>query len=223
MAKGRGDAQIKLFHMDDDSEIHQLQTNYLGPLGLIRLVIPSMREKGRGKIINISSVSGMMAMPTMASYSASKHALEGATEALWYEMKPFGINVSLVQPGFIKSSSFQNVYMSKKAKLSSELDGPYSDFYSSMSPFVEKIMNRSTVGPDDIAQKILTIIKMQNPPLWIPVTPDAILFFYLRKILPRRLFHEIMYKLLPNSKNWAIDHSKALIYRLTYKKKKWPL
>ena len=197
-------------HMDDESEIHQLQTNYLGPMGLIRLVVPCMRENGRGKIINISSVSGMMAMPTMASYSASKHALEGATEALWYEMKPFGINVSLIQPGFIRSSSFQNVHLSKKAKLSSVLDGPYSDFYSSMGPFVEKIMNRSSVSPEMIAKKILNIIEMKNPPLWFPVTPDASLFFYLRKILPRRLFHGIMYRLLPNSKNWAILHSKKI-------------
>jgi len=90
----------------------QMQTNYFGPLALIRDLLPSMREKGRGKIINVSSVSGMIAMPTMASYSASKHALKGASEALWYEMKPYGINVSLIQPGFIKSNSFHNVYFS---------------------------------------------------------------------------------------------------------------
>ena len=84
-------------HMDKESEIHQINTNYLGPMALIRLVLPMMREKGHGLIINVSSVSGMLAMPTMASYSASKHALEGASEALWYEMKPFGINVSLIQ------------------------------------------------------------------------------------------------------------------------------
>ncbi|MCB0370465.1 MAG: SDR family NAD(P)-dependent oxidoreductase, partial [Bdellovibrionales bacterium] len=86
-------------HMSEDDEQNQMSTNYLGPIALIKQILPSMREKGRGKIINVSSVSGMIAMPTMASYSASKHALEGASEALWYEMKPYGINVSLIQPG----------------------------------------------------------------------------------------------------------------------------
>jgi short-subunit dehydrogenase len=93
--------------MSELDERRQMATNYLGPMELIKLTLPGMREKGRGKIINISSVSGMLAMPTMASYSASKHALEGASEALWYETKPFGINVSLVQPGFVRSKSFE--------------------------------------------------------------------------------------------------------------------
>ena len=88
-------------HMTDKDELVQLQTNYLGPMALIRLALPGMRKKGRGKIINISSVSGMLAMPTMGSYSASKYALEGASESLWYEMKPLGISVTLIQPGFM--------------------------------------------------------------------------------------------------------------------------
>ena len=103
-------------HMSDGEEQNQMETNYLGPLSLIRSVLPGMRLRGRGKIINVSSVSGMLAMPTMASYAASKHALEGASEALWYEMKPLGINVTLIQPGFIRSNSFKNVYYSQESK-----------------------------------------------------------------------------------------------------------
>jgi short-subunit dehydrogenase len=90
-------------HMSEPEEQHQFDTNYFGAVGLIRLVLPYMREIGRGKIINVSSVSGMLAMPTMGSYSASKYALEGLSEALWYEVRPLGINVSLIQPGFVKS------------------------------------------------------------------------------------------------------------------------
>lgn len=196
-------------HMDEESEMHQLNTNYLGPMSLIRLVLPSMREKGRGKIINISSVSGMMAMPTMASYSASKHALEGASEALWYEMKPFGINVSLVQPGFIQSDSYQKVYFSKKAQLSEALDGPYADFYKHITPFIENIMKKSRSTPEKIARKILKIVKTQNPPLWVPATLDANLFFYLRKVIPRTFFHSIMNSMLPKSHHWGHRFSKT--------------
>ncbi|MCB0321357.1 MAG: SDR family NAD(P)-dependent oxidoreductase, partial [Bdellovibrionales bacterium] len=72
--------------MNRDEEALQMQTNYFGPMTLIRSLLPYMREHGQGKIINISSVAGMMAMPTMGSYSASKFALEGASEALWYEL-----------------------------------------------------------------------------------------------------------------------------------------
>ena len=89
-------------HMDIHSEMLQLRTNYLGPMSLIRAVLPIMREQGGGRILNVSSVSGMVSMPTMASYSASKHALEGASEALWYESRPYGIKVSLIEPGFIR-------------------------------------------------------------------------------------------------------------------------
>jgi short-subunit dehydrogenase len=98
-----------LEHMTEADERLQMSTNYLGPVALIRQVLPGMRRVGRGKIINVSSVSGMLAMPTMASYSASKYALEGMSEALWYEARPLGINVTLIQPGFVRSNSFKRV------------------------------------------------------------------------------------------------------------------
>lgn len=190
-------------HMDDESEYRQMDINYLSPMALIRLVIPNMREKGAGKIINVSSVSGMVSMPTMASYSASKHALEGATEALWYELKPYGINVSLIQPGFIRSLSFEKVCFSKKASLSQNLEGPYSEYYNHMGNFVARLMQRSRSTPDSIANQILQVIDNPRPPLWIPVTLDAVIFYWLRKLLPRYVFHKAMFQLLPNVKCWG--------------------
>lgn len=190
-------------HMDDESEQRQLDVNYLAPMALIRLVIPTMREKGSGKIINVSSVSGMVSMPTMASYSASKHALEGATEALWYELRPFGISVSLLQPGFIRSRSFEKVYFSKKAALSKDLEGPYSEYYTHMGSFVEKLMLRSLATPEKITRRIIREIENPNSSLWIPATADAIVFYWLRKLLPRTLFHKFMYSRLPSIQNWG--------------------
>lgn len=190
-------------HMDDESEYRQMDINYLSPMALIRLVIPNMREKGAGKIINVSSVSGMVSMPTMASYSASKHALEGATEALWYELKPYGINVSLIQPGFIRSLSFEKVCFSKKASLSQNPEGPYSEYYNHMGKFVARLMQRSRSTPDSIANQILQVIDNPRPPLWIPVTLDAVIFYWLRKLLPRYVFHKAMFQLLPNVKCWG--------------------
>ena len=88
-----------LEHVSDAERVAQMDVNYLAPMDLIRLVLPRMREKHAGRILNVSSVGGMMAMPTMAVYSASKFALEGATEALYYEVRPWNIRVSLIQPG----------------------------------------------------------------------------------------------------------------------------
>ncbi|MBC85814.1 MAG: oxidoreductase [Bdellovibrionaceae bacterium] len=195
-------------HMDEESELHQMETNYLGPINLIRLVLPSMRRIGRGKIINVSSVSGMLAMPTMSSYSASKFALEGASEALWYEMKPLGINVSIIQTGFIRSKSFENVYYSKKAEVCSiSKDQAYCDYYANMTPFVAKMMSLSLTSPEKLAKLILNVVRTEKPRLRIPGTLDAYFFYYLRRLIPRRFFHEILFWCLPNAKHWAKDYS----------------
>jgi len=194
-------------HMTDKDECRQMATNYFGPLGMIREVLPSMRERGRGKIINISSVSGMLAMPTMASYSASKYALEGASEALWYELKPFGLSVTLVQPGFIHSNSFRNVYHSAASR-PENCEGPYARYYRSMNPFVERLMNLALATPESIAEKVLRVIRTENPCLWVPATADAYLFYYLRRFLPRRLLLHVLFACLPGARRWGEGHTR---------------
>ena len=77
----------------------QLETNVVAPIRLARLVLPGMRERGQGRIINISSVAGRLSTPLMGWYCASKHALEAVTDALRMEVEGDGIKVSLVEPG----------------------------------------------------------------------------------------------------------------------------
>jgi short-subunit dehydrogenase len=196
-------------HMNETEELNQLRTNYLAPMAMTRLVLPSMRERGRGKIINVSSVSGMLAMPTMASYSASKHALEGASESLWYEMKPLGINVTLIQPGFVNSNSFNNVYYSGKFTEITDTMGPYLDYYQYMTPFISKMMSRSKTTPERVAKTIFRVIKTNNPPLRVPASMDAIVFYYLRRWIPSRLFHRLLFWLLPRSSHWGETYTKS--------------
>lgn len=190
-------------HMTPDEEVHQMQTNYLGPMELIRLVLPGMRAKCGGKIINVSSVGGMMAMPTMSSYSASKFALEGASEALWYELRPWNIRVSLIQPGFIRSRSFMNVYYSElSASCSKDSNDPYCQYYADMAPFVAKLMERSPTTADDVACTIIRAMKSKNPPLRLTGSFDAHIFYWLRRLLPRRFYHWFLYRNLPGVKKW---------------------
>lgn len=196
-------------HMTEQDEHRQMETNYFGPIALIRAVLPFMRQQGRGKIINISSVSGILAMPTMASYTASKYALEGASEALWYEMKPLGISVSLVQPGFVRSDSYKNVYYTELSK-KAEGEGtqvPYGDYYSNMAPFIDRLMNLSPTRPAAIAKLVLKVIKTQNPPLWIPATFDAFIFYYLRRFVPRRILLTLLFWNLPKVRRWGERYS----------------
>ena len=192
-----------LEHMNEEEELMQLDVNYLAPMALARLVLPRMRSVGRGKIINVSSVSGMLAMPTMASYSASKHALEGASESLWHEVRPFGIDVSLIQPGFVRSKSFERVHLSERSKESLRSRGTYSDYYSNMTPFIERLMGLSLTTPEMIARKILRVIRTEDPPLFLPATHDAVLFTLLRRLVPRRLLLPLLFRCLPAAARWG--------------------
>ena len=171
---------------------------------LIRLVLPSMRAQRSGQIINISSVGGMMAMPTMSVYSASKFALEGASESLYYEVRPWNISVTLVEPGFIKSDSFKKVrYTTLSGNSMRDPSEPYFGHYRFMTEFIEKVMRISLSTPDRIARKIEKIIQQKRPPLRIAATPDAYFFELLRRFLPRRFYHWFLYYNLPFPDCWG--------------------
>ncbi len=188
--------------MGVEDEQTQIQVNYLGPMHLIRECIPSMRERRSGRIINISSVGGMMAMPTMASYSASKFALEGASESLWYELKPWNIHVTLVRPGFINSLAFRKVFYSKKRQ-ESQGASPYDPHYENMTQFVEKLMRKSPCTSESVARVIFKVAQARKPRLRVPGTIDARVFYFIRRLLPRLLYHKLLYHFLPGIRQWG--------------------
>lgn len=191
-------------HVRDDERFAQLDVNYLAPMELARLCLPRMRDKRAGRILNVSSVSGMMAMPTMSIYSASKFALEGASEALWYEVRPWNIHVSLIQPGFINSSSFQNVRFSQLAlEARDRPDGPYAAHYRFMGFFIERVMQRVKATPERVARRVLRTMERRHPPLRVSATLDATAFSLLRRLVPRRFYHWLLYRNLPNIRSWG--------------------
>ena len=193
-------------HFTEDGRADQMNINFRAPMELIQLVLPGMRKKRAGKIVNISSVGGMMAMPTMALYSASKFALEGATEALWYEVRPWNIKVSLVQPGFIRSESFQNTAYTRKSREAAEdPSDPYYQHYLHMAAFIARLMHTTRATPEKVAAKVLQTIQDPSPPLRVPATFDASLFALLRRLLPRNLYHAVLFRGLPGIKTWGTD------------------
>ncbi len=191
-------------HVLDKDRLAQLDVNYLAPMELSRLVLPGMRERRWGRILNVSSVGGMMAMPTMAVYSASKFALEGGSEALWYEVRPWNIHVSLIQPGFINSGSFERVrYTWKSDSSSHEANDPYFAHYRDMASFIERLMRLSPSTPEKVARTVLRTIESDRPALRVPATLDAHLFSMLRRLLPRGVYHWLLYRSLPNVEDWG--------------------
>jgi NAD(P)-dependent dehydrogenase (short-subunit alcohol dehydrogenase family) len=100
LVNNAGYAQSGAVEDVDDAQVRaQLETNVVAPLRLARLVLPAMRERGDGRIVNMSSVAGRLSTPLMGWYCASKHALEAVTDALRIEVEPDGVRVVLVEPG----------------------------------------------------------------------------------------------------------------------------
>lgn len=191
-------------HVTETERMGQMDVNFRSAMEMARLVLPGMRRRRFGRIISISSVGGMMAMPTMGVYSASKWALEGACEALWYEVRPWNIAVTLVEPGFINSDGFLKVrYTPMAARDSADPSSPYYAHYTHMAGFIGQIMRRTRASPDSVASKVLKTIEARDPPLRVPATLDARLFFWLRRLLPRRLYHWVLYRNLPGIRTWG--------------------
>lgn len=198
-------------HVTEADRLAQLDVNFIGPMELIKLALPHMREQRYGRIINVSSVGGMTAMPTMSIYSASKFALEGASESLWYEMRPFGVRVSLVRPGFINSDGFRKTHYTAQAKRAfGDPSDPYHAHYANMDELIAGLMTLTFYTPQDVAETILDVIESKNPPLWVAGTLDAQLFDFLRRVLPAGLYHRLLYAGLPRIWRWGQSGELAL-------------
>lgn len=107
----------------DDLVRSIFETNVFGVLRLCRAVLPEMRERGSGAIVNVSSLAGLSAPPFNAAYSASKHALEAFSEAMALEVQPFGVRVALVEPGYFRTNIGENVVASTRLRD----DSPYAE------------------------------------------------------------------------------------------------
>ena len=191
-------------HVPDEDLTEQLETNFLGPMALIRLVIPSMRARRHGHIINVSSVGGMTAMPTMSAYSASKFALEGASESLWYELRPWGIHVSVVRPGFINSDGFTKVKLTAEGERALvDPRDPYHRHYLNMTDLVGALMRLTFHDAEDVAETVAGLVDDPRPPLWVPGTLDATLFALMRRLLPQPVYLRLLYASLPRIWEWG--------------------
>lgn len=191
-------------HMTD-AELHQqMEVNFQAPMALACLVIPSMRRKGHGHILQISSAGGLMAMPTMGGYAASKFALEAATEAMYYELRPFGIRVTLILPGFLNSDGFEKVVLSGESRSAiDDPNNPYHLHYRHMVRFIGRLMRLTPSTPRSVARKVVRTLSARRPRLRVPATWDTHLLWWFRRFVPHRLYTMVTYYLLPGIRYWG--------------------
>jgi len=144
----------------EESSIRQAQaifdTNFFGIVRMVRAVVPHMRQRGSGRIINISSVLGFMPMPYMALYSATKHAVEGYSESLDHELRTQGIRVSLVEPAYIKSAFDANQLQPDEA-----LD-EYRDLRVGLDLRVKEALEGAD-GPGVVAKTVVQVALTATP------------------------------------------------------------
>jgi NAD(P)-dependent dehydrogenase (short-subunit alcohol dehydrogenase family) len=137
----------------------QFDVNVFGPHRLARAVLPHMREQGDGTIINVSSVMGLVAMPGMGPYAGTKHAMEGLTDALRTEVAPFGIDVFLVEPGWIKTPIGDKGEDAIRENESE--DSPYGPLHDNAVAYRDLMMETFSGGLEDVAT---TLVRAANSP-----------------------------------------------------------
>lgn len=174
-----------VFEEQSDDEVRaQFETNVFGVMAVTRAVLPAMRAAGAGRIINVSSISGLLAFPCLGIYAATKHAVEGFSEALRWEIGPFGIHVCLVEPGTHRTPIF---FENQRRAAGIALDGPYG----AMTRAIERVMldgAERAPPPDAVAHAIVRLIDAPSPPFRTLVGRDARALVALRRLLPDRLY-----------------------------------
>lgn len=140
---------------------HQFQTNVFGLLDVTRAFLPRMRERGSGRIINVSSVAGRVVFPGMGVYAATKFALEALSDALRMELAPFGVSVVLVEPGFVKTD-IGDASRRQAADFAVTADG-YEELISKASAFVAKQVAENGIAPAKVARRIADVAETDNP------------------------------------------------------------
>ncbi len=165
----------------------QLRTNLLGWHELTRLLIPGMRKKGEGRIIQNSSVLGLVAMPYRGAYNCSKFALEGLTDTLRLELHGSGIHVSLIEPGPIASRFRDNSHSKFKANIDIE-NSVHRDSYRAMQARLEKEgpTTSFTLPPEAVLKKVIHALESPHPRPRYAVTAPTHVFGALRRVLSTR-------------------------------------
>jgi NAD(P)-dependent dehydrogenase (short-subunit alcohol dehydrogenase family) len=164
----------------DDEEVRkQFDTNVFGTLRVIRAVLPAMRERKAGTIVNLSSIGGIVAPPYAGFYAATKHALEAISEAMHYELASFGVRVIVIEPGGFATAFRDNAFNARRFNESS----PYWDLSQRFGVALDRLTRPEgpPADPGDVARTIVAAVSEEKPKLRYLVGNDANLIATVRK------------------------------------------
>jgi NAD(P)-dependent dehydrogenase (short-subunit alcohol dehydrogenase family) len=154
----------------DDAEVRKLfDTNYFGVVDTIKAVLPAMRARKSGHIVNISSMTGLVANPPNAYYSSTKFALEALTEALAQEVGPLGIKVTAIEPG-----AFRTDWARRSMQESSTPIGDYDDGVGARKTLIKEFADHLPGDPRKVADAVLTVTALDEPPLRLLLGRDVL-------------------------------------------------
>jgi NAD(P)-dependent dehydrogenase (short-subunit alcohol dehydrogenase family) len=165
----------------------QFETNFFGVLRVCQAVLPGMRAQRSGLIVNISSLGGIIALPFQGLYSAAKYAVEGLSEALRMEMRPWGIHVVLVEP-----ADFRTGFTARRRAVAGAQDSPYAAAFERALAVIEYDENHGS-SPEMMDRLLERIIRSRSPRLRYTVGAfTELLAGVLKPYLPQRLFEWII-------------------------------
>jgi NAD(P)-dependent dehydrogenase (short-subunit alcohol dehydrogenase family) len=163
----------------------QVETNFWGVVRVVQSALPAMREQRAGRLVLISSIGGLIALPFQAFYSASKYALEGYAEGLAYEVEPFGVHVTLVEPGNIRTD-----FTSSRRTIDADPGGVYADVATRSITLMEKD-ERNGAAPESAAAAIQRILDAKKPRRRVSVGKvGERIGIPAKRLLPHRLFEK---------------------------------
>lgn len=169
----------------------QFETNFFGVLRVTQAAMPHMRERGSGRILMMSSVSGFVTAPTQGAYSSSKFALEALSNALRLELYPFDVKVILIEPGYIITGIQQAAAELAKPYLAKMDSGPYAPLYARFFKSVTGARAQSGTTPEDCAHVILKAIESPNPKIRYGVTRLATVAKWCKRLLSDKMVDAI--------------------------------
>ena len=174
-----------------DDARYQFEVNLFGLARLTQLVLPHMREQGAGKIVNVSSIVGKAYAPLGSWYIASKHALEGWSDCLRFELKSFGIDVIIIEPGLIRTE-FGHVAFGPMVERSS--NSPYAGIVNSLTKGMDSYEGGSP--PSVIADTVLKAVRAKRPKTRYSAGQYAKPVLLLRKLISDRMFDRVIERMV---------------------------
>jgi NAD(P)-dependent dehydrogenase (short-subunit alcohol dehydrogenase family) len=166
----------------------QMGTNVMGAVNTIQAVLPFMRKRGEGLILNVSSIGGLMGLPFQGFYSASKYAIEGLSEALRMEVKQFNVKIVVIEPGDFATNFTAN----RKIVSNGTTNSAYKEQFTKTLSIIEKD-EKGGLPPSFLAKKVLKIIETKKPcHRYVISTFEQKLAVCLKAVLPNELFFKIL-------------------------------